>query len=397
MDWSISPLADAKLAAAVDAPGRDGTLHIYINGRFLTRRPTGVDRYALEILAELDAMLGRGEAPLAGVTLTVLAPQGARLPATCNHVRLVEVGRRQGVLWEQIDLARALPADGLLLSLCNTGPLWCKNQLVVIHDATTERVPAAYTRGFRLWYRLLLPLLGRRCRRVMTVSQFSRTEIAAVFGLDASRIGVAGNGAEHMQRMLPDPTALQRFGLQRPYMLAVSSMAANKNFKLVLEALAHMPDAPFDVAIAGGSNARVFGEVATAGGERVRWLGYVSDAELRALYDGALGFVFPSLYEGFGIPPLEAMACGCPVLASSAQPMPEVCGDGALYFAPDDPAALAALMLRLAREPALRADLVAHGGARVKLYSWRQSALALLSAARAAVSPATVNSGKSGR
>jgi len=384
-------LADANVADAADRAGQGGALQLYVNGRFLTRRPTGVDRYALEILSELDAMLGRGDPALAGVTLTVLAPRGARLPEGCGQARLVEVGQRQGVLWEQFDLARALPADGLLLSLCNTGPLWCERQVVVIHDATTERVPAAYTRGFRLWYRLLLPLLGRRCRRVMTVSQFSRAEIAAVFGLDAARIGVAGNGAEHMLRLRPDPTALQRFGLRRPYILAVSSMAANKNFKLVLAALAHLPDPPFDVAIAGGSNARVFGAAGGGGGERVHWLGYVSDAELRALYDGALGFVFPSLYEGFGIPPLEAMACGCPVLASRAQPMPEVCGDGALYFSPDDPAALAALMSRLAAEPALRAELVARGAARVKLYSWRQSALALLSAARTA---ATAHSGK---
>jgi glycosyltransferase involved in cell wall biosynthesis len=248
------------------------------------------------------------------------------------------------------------------------------------------KMPMAFSRAFRLWYRVLVPLLGKVSRTVLTVSEFSRQEIASAFGVPRDKISVVVEGGEHILRIPADTTAIQRFGLSgRPYILAVSSMAAHKNFQLVLDAISCLGNPPFDVAIAGGANPRVFGVSGMVDCERVKWLGYVSDAELRALYESAICFVFPSLYEGFGIPPLEAMNCGCPVLASLAASIPEVCGDAALYFDPHDADELATLLLRVANDSALCAELVMKGHERAAQFSWEMAARQIVAACHGAL------------
>jgi len=205
----------------------------------------------------------------------------------------------------------------------------------------------------------------------LTVSQFSRGEIHREFGVPDRKISVVSEGGEHIKRVESFSYTISKFRLDRkPFILAVSSMAEHKNFRLVVEALSRISDPPFDVAIAGGANARVFGNSGLLDSDSVRLLGYVSDSELRALYENALAFVFPSIYEGFGIPPLEAMVCGCPVLASTAASIPEVCGDAALYFDPRSSEELAALMLKIASDETLRMELRDRGYRRSQQFSW---------------------------
>ncbi len=361
---------------------------VSINGRFLGRKPTGVDRFAHELLAVVDRLFAQGDAAVAGLSMQLLVPPGAEHARRFAHLPLRPVGGLKGQAWEQWDLPRAVPRGGLLLSLCNTAPAMGAMQVVAIHDAATVAVPQAFSRGFRAWYRVLMPLLGRRSRAVLTVSEFSRTELQRAFGVPSGKLSVVCEGGEHILRTPADRDALGRMGLGaggRPYVLAVSSMAAHKNFALVLQALSRLPDAPFDVAIAGGSNPKVFGHAGHLRSERVKWLGYVSDAELRALYEGALAFVFPSLYEGFGIPPLEAMHCGCPVLAARAASIPEVCGDAALYFDPHSADDLAAALTRIAGDAALRDTLRAAGLAQARRFSWETGARQVLKVCRDAM------------
>ncbi|MHA4870317.1 glycosyltransferase family 4 protein [Duganella sp. PWIR1] len=354
---------------------------LYINGRFLTRRMTGVDRFAREVASAIDRMLAAGDPQVAGLTVTMLVPQSEQPVEQYRHIAVRQVGKRQGAAWEQLELPRAVPSGALLLSLCNTGPALRREHAVVIHDAGTERMPQAYSRGFRWWYRVLMPTLGRRARHLLTVSEFSRRELEAVYAFPTGKTVVVPEGGEHILRVQPDPGALERFGLhQRPYLLAVSSMAANKNFRLIVEALALLDHPPFDIAIAGGANPRVFGNAGNVETANVRWLGYVSDVDLRTLYGGALGFVFPSLYEGYGLPPLEAMNCGCPVLVSTAASIPEVCGDAGLYFDPHDAVALKDAMLRLAGDGALREQMRERGYQRAQRFSWDRAAREVLAA-----------------
>ena len=375
-----------ELSPAVALQQRRARLRIAINGRFLLRRQTGVDRFAGELCAALDQLLDAGDEMLDGVSLRLLLPHGEEPARDFAHIPMQRIGIGSGHLWEQFALARALAPGELLASLCNTSPLAVTKQLVVIHDAATAAVPEAFSLAFRALYRSMMPLLGRRARRVLTVSQFSHQELVSRFAIPEDRLSVVSEGGEHILRANADPSVLARHGLgRRPFVLAVSSMASHKNFGQVLAALQALGgDAGFDVAIAGGANPRVFGEFAMQAGGQVHWLGYVSDGELRALYQSAMCFVFPSKYEGFGIPPLEAMHCGCPVLAARAASIPEVCGDAALYFDPFSVADLSSALQRIAVDEPLRARLKAAGLQRCRAFSWESGARQLLAECRRA-------------
>lgn len=344
---------------------------VVLNGRFLQRSVTGVERFAVEILRDLNSRIAHGS--ISDIEPIIAIPSGVRPKEIFSHIPFVPVGRWQGYAWEQIELP-IFCAGRPLLSLCNTAPVFYKQQLVVIHDAAVYAIPQAFSTSFKLVYKLMHKLLAIRRIPVATVSHFSKRELIKHFGFDSGLLQVVSEGAEHVLRHAPDISILGRHGLApQRYVLAVSSMAEHKNFKLVLEALASMHNPPFQVAIAGGANLSIFGDVVVEQNEHVRCLGYVSDAELRALYENALCFVFPSLYEGFGIPPLEAMICGCPVLASSAASIPEVCGDAALYFDPRSASELAIALGQVATDSSCTLKLSDAGRARVSSFSWAQA------------------------
>ena len=339
-----------------------------INARFLTQKTTGVQRFAAEVTRALAAR---------GTALRLLAPTGA--PPRFDALPVEQVGRRAGQAWEQIDLPRAVGGD-LLLNLGNTAPLLRGgNQAVVIHDAGVFDTPESYSLPFRAWYRALHLALPRRGARIVTVSAFSRARLAARLRIDPARIAVMPEGGEHVLRAAADPAILARCGLApRGYVLAVGTRAAHKNLGALRDAAALLAARGMVLAVAGGVEGGAFSGATDTTGGGVRLLGRVTDAELRALYENALCLIFPSRYEGFGIPPLEAMWCGCPVLAARAGAVPEVCGDAALWFDAEGPPTPAAALLRLLEEPDLADGLRAAGRARAQLYSWDAAAARLL-------------------
>ncbi|MGG5812412.1 glycosyltransferase family 4 protein [Falsiroseomonas sp. CW058] len=343
-----------------------------INGRFLTQAMTGVQRFATEVVTALAALSAAGEAP----ALRLLAPRGA--PEAFAGLPVEVVGSRGGQAWEQLDLPRAAGAD-LLLNLGNTAPLRRGGpQAVVIHDAGVFDTPESYTLAFRAWYRALHLALPRGGARIVTVSEFSRARLAARLKLDPARIAVMPEGGEHVLRPRADGDVIGKHGLRpQGYALAVGTRAAHKNLDALRGAAALLGGRGMVLAVAGAVDAGVFGGPADVQGAAVRPLGRVTDAELRALYENALCLLFPSRYEGFGLPPLEAMWCGCPVLASRAGAVPEVCGEAALWFGADGPAAALA---RLLDEPGLRDLLRSEGARRAQHYTWAAAARSLLEA-----------------
>jgi glycosyltransferase involved in cell wall biosynthesis len=347
---------------------------VIINGRFLGQPVTGVQRFAREVLREWDVMVASGEwFSGGGEPPRVIAPPGVSRPVGMGHLSFENAGSVEGHLWEQTVLARHSPG-ALLVGLCNTGPVLRRSQLVVIHDASVFAAPGGYGTAFRAWYGFMYRALARQAIAVATVSDFSRRELLRYLGREAVCVPESG---EHVRSAEPDRGILKRHALEgRRFVLAVSSMNPNKNFGVVVRAFARLRMPEVRLVVAGGTSPRVF-----AGAENmmagVEHLGYVSDAELRALYEAATVFVFPSRYEGFGIPPLEAMACGTPVVASRAASIPETCGDGALYFDPDSDEELAALMGRVLSEQGLRERMAAQGRARSESMTWRVAAQAL--------------------
>jgi glycosyltransferase involved in cell wall biosynthesis len=348
---------------------------IAINGRFLTQGMTGVQRFATEIVAAADALAAAGAWPAA----RVLHPPGAR-DAGLRGFHAEVVGKRGGQAWEQIDLPRALGGD-FLINLGNTAPVVAgSRQAVVIHDAGAFDTPESYSFAFRSWYRLLQKRLARGGATLLTVSAFSRGRIAAALGVDEATIGVLPEGGEHVLRIPADGAVLARHGLQTArYALVVGNPAAHKNLSALSAAATVLGQHGLVLAVAGAADPAVFRAGGGVAAEAARVLGRVSDAELRALYENALCLIFPSRYEGFGLPPLEAMVCGCPVIAAHAGAVPEVCGPAALWFDPAQTSSLQEAVLRLIEEDGLRDGMRSAGLTQAAEFTWDRAARRLLS------------------
>ena len=339
---------------------------IILNARFKSRPVTGVERFAWEVGARLAAHHHPG--------LAEIAP---------DH----PMQGLKGHAWEQIQLPRRLPRGAALFSPCNTGPLAVSRQLVVIHDAAVWDCPGGFSTAFRHLYQQLLPRLARRSRAVATVSEFSRQRLAHWLRLPAECIGVLGNAAG--PEFTPgDPIDRSPDDSAGPVLLCVGSLDPRKNLNRLLRAWLHLqsagrlPDGA-RLHLVGGANPRSFAAIDRIEDHpSIRWLGRLSDSDLIDQYRRADAFIFPSLYEGFGLPPLEAMACGCPVLLSQSASLPEVGGPAhdpadpgslgaALYFDPESEADIANAIGRfLSLDPARRARLRDRAIARAAAFQW---------------------------
>ncbi len=365
---------------------------VYINGRFLTQRVTGVQRYAIALVEAMDRLIVDGHPAVDGLRLVVLAPPGdlATRPAL-ERVELRPVGRGGGHAWEQL----ALPAhcrDGLLFCPGNTAPLDTLlggHAVVTVHSLSYRLFPASYSRAFRLAYHLLMPVIMRRARRVITVSEAERRNILEAFPVAASRLVVVANGG------LPDAW-LDRAGLEAPaaataaapYVLYVGSLSRLKNMHGLLAAAPVLARHGLALRIVGGTAAALaaMDDLAVPGHADVDFRGQIDD--LQTLIDhlrGAACFLFPSFFESSGIPPLEAMACGCPVVCSAIPALKERCGDAALYCDPHDPADIAAKAVAAATDPATRAALIPRGRALAAACTWARCAEQTLAVLREAL------------
>lgn len=358
---------------------------LYINGRFLVQRQTGVQRFAQEVVRAIDAGVGGGGSAWPGGEIVLVTPAGVATPPWLRAIRHVAAGRMgRGYAWEQFDLPR-LAGDGVLLNLCNLAPLAKRREVVVLHDATTKACPDAFSRAFRLAYVVLVPLICRRADQLATVSKFSRVELARWYRIDQARLAVCSEGAEHILAEPADGAVLDRIGLrERRYFLAVGMGPANKNAPLLLAASrrAALPDTA--LVLTGRRSARVHGAAVADVPPGVVHAGHVPDAELRALYENALALVYPSAYEGFGLPPVEAMACGCPVIASDQAALREVGGDAVCRVPTGDVEALAAALARVGGDAGYRALLSERGRVRARRFRWSATADLLLAQCRAA-------------
>jgi glycosyltransferase involved in cell wall biosynthesis len=344
-----------------------------INGRFVSQSITGVQRYGQWIVWALDQLLCEDHPLVRGLELELLVPPGATNHLELRAIRMKSVGSVNGHLWEQIELPRHAP--GGVLSLCNTGPVISRKHIVCIHDLNTRSFPSSYSVRFRALYRMLQPALCRRARWIATVSQFSADEIARCSLCPRDRIIVIPNGHEHTKWWGPHHCAATRAAAGPSTVVIVGNTAPHKNVRLILDLAGRLDRAGLRIAVVGLGGSRVFAADAGAPtAHNIAWLGRLSDSELAALLGHCLCLAFPSFVEGFGLPPLEAMALGCPVVASDRASLPEVCGKAALYASPNDPDAWLAQFVRLSQDQELRTRMVAQGRARASMFRWIRSA-----------------------
>jgi glycosyltransferase involved in cell wall biosynthesis len=346
----------------------------FINGRFLTQPATGVQRYGREVVRALDQHLAEGHPLSRDLDVVLVAPTGATPPPGLRCIAFSTAGHMSGHVWEQAVLARIARSAGLI-SLCNTGPLALSKHIVCLHDANTRTCPESYALAFRTLYRALHPALGRLAARIATVSVYSARRLVEHRICALERIVVAPDGHEHALRWIASHSPATRAVAGPNTVVIVGSPAPHKNIGLILGMADRLAEAGLDVAVTGLHDTRVLkGERPREAGRGVTWLGRVTDNELAALLRDSLCLAFPSLEEGFGLPALEAMALGCPVVVSDRASLPELCGDAAVYASPTDGGAWLEAFLRLRNDAGLRERLIVRGRQRARRYRWERTA-----------------------
>ena len=369
----VEPTARAPAKSARSCSGVR-RLPVYLNGKFYSGVTNGVHRTADMLVCELDALSTEGLCP--DLDLRLLVPKRDNWSRPMASIRKIEQGLGHHQVWEQLVLPfRA--ADGVLVNLANLAPLAHRRKLSMIHDAQFVISPESFPARFSLGYRVLTPIIAATSARVLTVSEYARDSLAAFKVARHQKTEVIYNGADHILAVSPDETVLSRLGLNgRPYAVLFGTTAVYKNVQVVFEAFNGLVEGVELVVVGAGRSALLAAGLNPP--ETAIFAGKVSDPELRALYEGAECLLFPSRTEGFGLPPVEAMTCGCPVIASPAGAMPEVCRDAILYADIFAPQSWASGLDALRTRPELRRAKIEAGRLRAASFTWRRAALRLL-------------------
>jgi len=352
---------------------------VVVNATVVGERPTGLGVYALRLIAALDRL---------GEPLTVFTSRPEAIEAP--HARIERVsaatrpergtrGHLRRLLWTQTGLRRALRVEPprALLNTAAEGVIGARvPQVTVVHDVLPLRYPAEYRRQ-QPYLRHYVPRVLRSSAAVIVSSESTRRDVLDAYRLAPERVHVVLCGFDD-RRLSPAPDASRTDA--QPYALFVGNVMPHKNLPRLVEAFAALrARRPFRLVIRGGGRpehvAALRARIDALGvGADVDWQPWASDDELLALYRGARMLVLPSLYEGFGLPALEAMACGTPVVVSRVASLPEVVGDAAVFVDPADVSSIADGIARLLSDEGLAKDLARRGPARARLFSWERTA-----------------------
>nr|WP_246544080.1 glycosyltransferase family 1 protein [Ancylobacter dichloromethanicus] len=343
---------------------------------------TGVHRVAKELIVACARIASDDVEGGNGWRLTVVAPTSPQKTFLPPDVDVVRSGGLSGILkdipWEHLNLP-ALARDNVLVNLCNLGPVGHKNSITMIHDAQVYLVPTSYGTLFRIWYRFLLPIIGRTSKKIVTISEFSKLELSRFGVARKENIVVIHNGCDHVLGIEPSDDVLSQFGLEnRHFVLALSNTQPHKNISILLKAFSADELQDVSLVLFGPASAADFERAGCSVPPNVKFVGRVTDEQLVGLMRGASAFACPSLTEGFGLPPLEAMALGCPAIISPCGALPEICGDAAIEADPYLPEAWIQAVRRLVDDPDLASDYRARGLERSKLFTWQKAAEKLL-------------------
>ena len=347
---------------------------VIINGRFLLGGSTGVHRVAEELTTHAYALLHRRPDLAARIAFELWVPPGARSGADRLGLPYRVAGRLDGRVWEQVTLP-ILARGRMILSLCNVGVIAATHAVTMIHDAQVHITPDSYSAAFRAWYRFQQGIIGHRHRRILTVSDFSREQLAHYGVAPRDRIRVIHNGIDHIAKVRPDPAVLDRLGLQPGrFVVSLANTQAHKNIAMLLRAFADPALRDITLVLFGSHGADQFQSCGHPVPANVRFAGRIDDGQLAGLFGAARCLACPSCTEGFGLPPLEAMQRGCPAQVAPAGALPEVCGDAAIYADPARPDQWVDAIVRLGQDPGLRARLIAAGHDQAAKFTWAKAA-----------------------
>lgn len=287
---------------------------IYINGRFLCQNKTGVQKYALGLVKALTEKYPE---------IIIVAPKGNY---DSHGLKIKKAGFGRGVLWEQIWLPFYLMfiRKALLINFCNTAPLLKKNQIITVHDLAFLKNEKWFTKKFRLWYKFLIPRLCRRSLKIITVSQFIKNEIINELSISKDKIEIISNS-------IPEIDISKKDRLPFRYLFLTGIYNKRKNAEFIISLLPELKERKLHI-VGVGSDDDIYENIQFKHGDNFHVQKYIADEEYYALIKNAEALVFPSKYEGFGIPLLEAFVIGTPVIANDIPVLRESYGDMPIYF-----------------------------------------------------------------
>lgn len=343
------------------------TSDVYINGRFLSHKMDGIGRFSLEICKQLKAL---------GLNFIIVTPKWLNY-ANDEGFKIIKYGHLKSHLWEQIDLYcfLKLNKNPLLISFSGLGPLFYKNQITTIHDLSFYANKEWFSKAYTFVYGIATPIVARSSKKIFTVSNFSKSEIVKYLGIKEAKIEVIYNAvAIHLHKHAPTDNITPKVNdiLKEKYVLAVSSLDPRKNLQGLIDSFLELGLSNCKLVLVGKASNH-FNIHLNATDKSIMFTGFVSDTDLLALYAHCEFFIYPSFYEGFGIPPLEAMKSGCAVLAARIPSLEEVCGDAALYINPYDIHDMKEKMLAVMEDSELRNKLKTKGIIRSRLFTWEAS------------------------
>lgn len=345
---------------------------LLINGRFLSGPITAVNSVAKELsIALYQASLRQDH----GWTVELVVPRALESKAWALGIPVRSHGRLSGIFWEQLELP-LLRREGVVLSLFNTVPVLGRGYTTMLHDANVMKTPESYGRLTRKWRKFLSMRAGGEGNRILTISEYSLMSLLDCGVGHPEMYGIVPNGLGQVGRVQADHRIFSRLGLHAgaKYCVGLSSLLPHKNIEVLLRCFARREMAGTDLVLFGKATAADFRSLGYPVSDNVHFAGFVTDAELAALYRGALAVCVPSREEGFGLPALEGMAHGAVALVAPNGSMPEVVADAGLYAHADQPDAWAEQIQLLAKDRALTQSLRTAGRKRAAEFTWDASA-----------------------
>ena len=336
---------------------------VYINGRFLTQDLSGVQRYAFEISKEISLSNS--------YNLILLVPKKSSIRLEYEFpFNIKKIGSNTGHLWEQIDLPRYLNTKNksILINLTNSAPIFYKNKISTIHDLSVFENNDWFSFKYRIFYRILIPRIIKTSKKILTDSYFSKKEILNRYkklNPDYVNIIYCANSINSNKKNIKN--------IKEEYLLFVGGNSKRKNLKNLISAFSKLNNQNIKLKVVGKVVKHLESDTFLKH-DNIDYLGNVSNDELVDLYSNAKMLIFPSFYEGFGLPPLEAMSCGCPTIISDIPVLRELYEKAALYINPYDSENIKENILNLLGDPDMCNNLSELGLKQANKYSWKKSA-----------------------
>lgn len=343
-----------------------------INGRFVVRKLTGQERFATELLRELDKICEKDE-------FVLVVPEYAETLPDYKNIKIVKYGKVKSHFWEQISLYHYCKKHHLVsVNLTSTCPL-LDCGIVCCHDAAAYEIRELLTQNLYgrlsyIWHQMMIGAVKRNKYPIITVSHYSKSRLSKFMKVPKSRFHIISNAWQHYLRVNEDESIFEKLpkGYERgEYFMALSSLSPQKNFVWVKEVAKRNPQKKFLIV----GRAEGFTKLGTDDllESNLHFTGYLTDGEIKSLMKGCRAFIHPAVYEGFGIPPIEALSCGAELIVSTAACLPEVYGNSAHYI---DPHNYDVDLDELLKEPVAPASQV------LDKYSWSSEAKKLLNLLR---------------